>query len=240
MLGIGFGGVLSMLVSVLGGTWAGVRLTIGKTTHDASSFRWWVANRLMFLAGITSIQGFAPYFLMYAYHTTSEQAVTMTGQLFTTVGIFTLLSALPAGYLSDRWGQSRLVAISGVMAAVGTGVIMLTVWHSNLLLLYAAGSILGLATGLFITINWALGTNLVPGAESGHWLGVSNLAGAGAGMIGSGIGGPLADILNAAAPGLGYFTIFSGYALLFFFSAVCLLGIKQPPGSENASHLSKA
>ena len=58
-------------------------------------------------------------------------------------------------------------------------------------------------------------------------------------MIGSGIGGPLADILNASSPGLGYFTIFCGYALLFFFSAFCLLGIKRPNGPENAPHLSR-
>lgn len=224
---IAVGGIVSMLVTALGGTWAGVRLTLGRAASNTTSFRWWVANRLMFMAAITSIQGFGPYFLMYAFKTTSEQAVAMTGQLFTLVGIFTLFSALPGGWLSDRWGQSRLVAFSGSLAAAGTAVIMLTVWRPALNLLYLAGALLGLATGLFVTVNWAMGTRLVPAAESGRWLGISNLAGAGAGMIGSGIGGLLADSLNAAAPGLGYFTIFAGYMLLFLGSAACLLGIKQ-------------
>lgn len=221
------GGVTMMAVTVLAGTWAGVRQTIGKTTHDTSSFRWWVANRLMFLAAITSIQLFAPYFLMYAFHYSSEQAVEKSGMLFSVVGVCTLLSALPAGWLSDRWGQKRLVALSGALAAVGTGIVLTTIWQPSLVLLYAAGVVLGLATGLFVTINWAMGTRLAPPEEAGRWLGVSNLAGAGAGMIGTGIGGPLADALNAIAPGLGYFTIFAGYGLLFLLSIACLRGVTK-------------
>ncbi len=226
-LGIAVGGVTSMVVAVLGGTWAGVRLTLGATRHDAGSFRWWIANRLMFLAAVTSIQGFAPYFLMYAFGVTSEQAVKMTGLLFTVVGVFTLLSALPAGWISDRWGQVRMTVLSGLLAAAGTGIILVTIWRPDMGLLYLAGAILGLATGLFVTINWAIGTRLAPHEEAGRWLGVSNLAGAGAGMIGAGIGGPLADVLNAARPGLGYFTIFAGYALLFLLSALCLRGVSE-------------
>jgi len=227
LVGIAVGGVAAMLVTVLGGTWAGVRLTLGAVSSETTSFRWWVANRLMFLTAVTSIQGFAPYFLMHTFRTTSEQAVAMTGQLFTLVGICTLLSALPAGWLSDRWGQKRLTAMSGVLAAVGAALLLLTVWQADMVLLSLAGIVLGLATGLFVTLNWALGTRLVPPDEAGRWLGVSNLAGAGAGMIGVGIGGPLADVLNAALPGLGYFTIFSGYGLLFIFSALCLSGVKR-------------
>ena len=50
-----------------------------------------------------------------------------------------------------------------------------------------------MATGLFMTANWALGTDLVPAGEAGRYLGVSNLAGAGAGIVGAGIGGLVAD-----------------------------------------------
>jgi hypothetical protein len=72
-----------------------------------------------------------------------------------------------------------------------------TIWVPNLSLVYAAGSLLGLATGLFVTTNWALGTRLVPSAEAGRYLGISNLAGAGAGMIGT---GPGWDILSSSPP----------------------------------------
>ena len=46
-------------------------------------------------------------------------------------------------------------------------------------------------------------------------------------MIGSGIGGPLADLLNASFAGLGYFVIFAGYLLLFLLSSLSLRGIRD-------------
>jgi MFS family permease len=73
-----------------------------------------------------------------------------------------------------------------------------------------------------------LGTGLVPPEEAGRYLGISNLAGAGAGMIGSGIGGPVADYLNGMAPGLGYFMLFACYGILFLFSAASLWKVRQP------------
>jgi MFS family permease len=94
-------------------------------------------------------------------------------------------------------------------------------------LIYVIGGILGLATGLFMTTNWALGTQLAPPQEAGRYLGISNLAGAGAGMIGSGLGGPIADALNARLPGLGYFAIFAAYAVLFLLSALSLRGVRE-------------
>ncbi|MDP2975200.1 MAG: PucC family protein [Anaerolineales bacterium] len=97
----------------------------------------------------------------------------------------------------------------------------------NLAMLYVAGTIIGLATGLFMTANWALGTDLVPADEAGRYLGVSNLAGAGAGIVGAGIGGLVADYLNGIRPGLGYFAIFASYAVLFALSTVSLLGMRK-------------
>ena len=77
--------------------------------------------------------------------------------------------------------------------------------------------------------SWALGTDLVPPAEAGRYLGISNLAGAGAGIVGAGIGGPLADLFNALEPGLGYLVIFGLYAALFFLSSLALTQVPPRP-----------
>lgn len=226
-VGLAAGGITAMALAVVAGVWSGVRSTLGRLPAGRQGFGWWVVNRLMFLAAITSIQGFAPYFLMYAFKVDSERAAAMTGQLMTVVGAFTLAAALPSGWLSDRIGQKRLVGLSGLLAAAGNAILLSAVWLPDLTVIYLAGSILGLATGLFVTVNWALGTRLAPGEQAGRYLGVSNLAGAGAGMIGSGIGGPLADLLNASLPGLGYFVIFAGYLALFLLSSLSLRGIRD-------------
>ena len=89
-----------------------------------------------------------------------------------------------------------------------------------MLLIYAGGVLIGLATGIFFAANWALGTELVPANESGKWLGISNLAGAGAGAVGAYIGGPIGD-------GAGYVVLMALYGILFFFSTLALHKIKK-------------
>jgi len=239
IVGVSLGGLVAMLLAVLVGVWAGVRVTLGRGTQSEQSagrgsFTWWVVNRLLFLAAVTSIQGFAPYFLMYAFKIEREAAVSLTGQLMTMVGLFTLTTALPGGWLSDHYGHKRMIALSGFTAALGSFLLLGSIWAPNLGLIYTAGAILGLATGLFMTANWALGTGLVPPDEAGRYLGVSNLAGAGAGMIGSGIGGPVADYLNGILPGMGYFILFACYGVLFLLSAASLRGIRTLDRSDES------
>lgn len=229
MIGVAVGGVVAMAVAVVAGVWAGAEGALGGNSRRQSSFVWWVVNRLFFFAAITSIQSFVPYFLMYSFNVSREMAVSMTGNLVSVVGVFTLFTALPSGWLSDRFGHRRLVAWSGVMATVGAFLLLTCIWVPNLAMIYIAGTILGLSAGLFTTTNWALGTQLVPAEEAGRYLGISNLAGAGAGMIGTGIGGPVADFLNGYLPGLGYFVLFAGYGLLFLLSTASLARVRVAP-----------
>ncbi|MDP2995096.1 MAG: MFS transporter [Anaerolineales bacterium] len=226
-VGVGVGGAVAMIVAVVTGVWAGALGTLGKEARQHSSFVWWIVNRLMFLAAATSIQGSIYYFVMYAFKLSNEAASNMTGSLTTIIGIFIVLTALASGWISDRIGRTRLVALSGIVAAMGNVLLLITIWVPNLAIVYIAGTIIGLATGLFMTANWALGTDLVPAGEAGRYLGISNLAGAGSGIIGAGIGGLVADYINHYYMGMGYFAIFAAYAVLFALSAVTLLGMRE-------------
>ena len=226
-VGVGVGGAVAMIVAVVTGVWAGALGTLGKEARKNSSFVWWIVNRLMFLAAATSIQGSIFYFVMYAFKLSNEEASSMTGSLTSIIGIFIVLTALASGWISDRIGRTRLVALSGIVAAAGNVLLLITIWVPNLAIVYVSGTIIGLATGLFMTANWALGTDLVPADEAGRYLGVSNLAGAGAGIIGAGIGGLVADAINHYYMGLGYFAVFAAYAVLFGLSTVTLLGMRE-------------
>jgi MFS family permease len=221
------GGAIAMILAVVVGVWAGSMITIGKEARSHSSFIWWIVNRLFFLAAITSLQGFLMYFLMFAFSITRDQATELSGKLLLVVGAFTLISALLSGWLADRVGHKRLVGWSGILAAMGCAILLGTIWIPNLSLIYVAGFILGVSSGLFMTTNWAMGTSLAPAEEAGRYLGISNLAGAGAGMIGAGIGGPVTDFLNRTSPGLGYFAIFAAYTVLFALSTASLRFIRE-------------
>jgi MFS family permease len=226
-VGIGVGGAVAMLVAVVAGVWAGCLGTLGQAARKQPAFVWWIANRLMFLAAVTSLQGSIFYFVMYAFKLTGEQASSLTGTLTSVIGIFIIITAIFSGWISNWVGRRRLVLISGIVAALGNILLLVTIWVPQLGIVYAAGTIIGIATGLFMTANWALGTDLVPTGEAGRYLGISNLAGAGAGIVGAGIGGLVADAINHYYMGLGYFAVFAAYALLFALSAVTLRWVKE-------------
>ncbi len=228
-------GLLAMLFAIGGGTWVCVRISIGmRATERHSAFTWWVINRLAFLVGAFNLSGFILYFLQARRGYSNAAAAEPTGRLMMFVGISLLVAALPSRWLSDRFGQKRVVATSGLVAGLGT---LLLLVSENLGVLYAGGVVVGLATGAFYTANWALGTSLVPRAEAARYLGISNLAGAGAGAVGAYISGPIADHLTVLAPeipGVGYLTIFALFALLFFASSLALIPI-QSPGREHVT-----
>ncbi len=234
---VGLVGLLGMAGAIFLGVYYGARIGIGKEAKAQSSFIWWVVNRLLFLAAIGSIQGFAFYFLQDVLKI--DKAGFMTTLLMGVVALFLLPSALIGGKLADKVGKKRLVVYAGIIAAVGAFLLVLSGFLANTGVLHlpqaayvamvmVSGCIIGTGTGTFMATNWALGTDLVPPAEAGKFLGISNLAGAGAGIVGQGIGGPLADFFNGLLPGLGYLVIFFIYAVLFLLSVVSLVKVKTP------------
>jgi len=219
---IGLAGLIGMAGAIFIGVYAGAWVGIGAEARKQSSFIWWVINRLLFLAAVGSIQGFAQYYLRDVLHI--PNAASMTTILLGVVALFLVPSALGGGYLADRIGRKRLVALAGVIAAAGTGLLLLA---RDVPLVLIAGCVIGLGAGTFMAVNWALGTDLAPKQEAGKYLGISNLAGAGAGIVGAGIGGPLADSFNALRPGLGYLVIFAIYGGLFLLSVAALGKVKE-------------
>ncbi|MBN2548298.1 MAG: MFS transporter [Anaerolineales bacterium] len=225
---MGIAGFAAMLVAVALGVWASVQLSIGEAAKENPSFTWWVVNRLAYLVGSTNLASFAVYFLQGRLGLEREKAAGPASQLIMFVGLFILLVAFPSGWLADRFGRKPLVALSGIVATLGTLVLILS---PNLTMIYIGAILIGVATGLFYTANWALGTDLVPKEEAGRYLGISNLAGAGAGAVGAYIGGPIADFVTKnipESPGLGYVLLFAIYGGLFLFSLLALTRVKPP------------
>jgi len=230
---MGATGLLAMGIAIAAGVWISIRISIGKeNTQQQRSFIWWIINRLTFLVGAFNLSSFLLFFIQARLGFTNESAVAPTSNVIMLVGISLLLSALPSGWLSDKFGQKRTAMLSGIVA--GTGILLLIIAPS-MTAIYIGACLIGLATGTFYTANWALGTCLVPKEEAGRYLGLSNLAGAGAGAIGAYIGGPIADHFTTyipEVPGLGYTLIFALYGALFLLSSIALLKIKEPQNAK--------
>jgi MFS family permease len=227
LIAMGVAGLLAMAIAIVVGVWSSVRISIGgEAAHRHPSFSWWVVNRLAFLVGTTNLSTFAVYFLQFRLGIEGDKAAGPASQLMMVVGILILLCALPSGWLADRIGRRQLVALSGIVAAIGTLVLIAS---PSMSVIYVGGCLIGAATGTFFTTNWALGTDIVPKKEAGKYLGISNLAGAGAGAVGGYIGGPIADYFTTRAPQspeIGYLLIFAIYGVLFLLSTVVLMRVR--------------
>jgi MFS family permease len=221
--------VLGMMTAVVLGVWSSVRISVGRQTGQQRAFTWWVTNRLAFLVGATNLASFILYFLQERFpELQGEKAAGPASTLIMFVGFTILISALPSGWLSDRIGKKRVLALSALLATAGTAIV---VSGPTLTAFYIGGALAGTGIGFFYAANWALGTEIVPPDQAGRYLGLSNLAGAGAGAIGAYIGGPIGDQL-------GYGFLLGIYGTMFILSILTLKGIPdnghQPGKSAKA------
>jgi MFS family permease len=214
----GLAGLIGMGIAIALGVLVSTRIGIGRAIGENRSFVWWVVNRLAFLVAVTNLSGFTVFFLQERFeHLQGQAAAGPSTTLTMFIGIFILLTALPGGWLADRLGKKRVLVACGLLGVAGVIVIVLI---PALPAIYVGGCLVGMAAGLFYSANWALGTALVPEEQAGRYLGLSNLAGAGAGAIGAYMGGPIADRV-------GYVALFVIYGVLFALSILALGGIKE-------------
>lgn len=192
---------------------------------------WLLISRLFVLLGMNLVRNFALYFLEDVLH--MPDPVAATGDLLAIIALCILVIAYPAGHLSDKIGRKRMNIISALLGAVGAfllafarGNVLLSIMglEFNDVLLY--GSIIGLSAGIYLSANWALATDLIPEEEAAGYLGISNLATAGAGVV-AGLGGPLIDLFNAREPGLGYTALFLTACMVYLLGAVVLIKIRE-------------
>jgi Na+/melibiose symporter-like transporter len=171
-----------------------------------------IISRFLILLGIYAVQSFAQYYIRDVLGMSNPAEVT--GNLLATIGLALTLLVFPAGFLSDKFSRKWLNLFSGALAALG---IFLLLFVRNVSSLYVVGGIIGMATGIFVSVNWALATDLIPQEQAGKYLGLSNLATAGSGAT-SRLAGPLIDGLNALRPGM-----YLGYPALFLLASASTL-----------------
>jgi Na+/melibiose symporter-like transporter len=179
---------------------------------------WFLVSRLLVLMAFTTIQQFALYYLRDVIGVTDPASSTARFTILAVVGM--LMVVWPAGYLSDRIGRKPIILVSGLLGALGIGIIALSQQYSTIL--WAAG-LIGLAIGAFNSANWALATDLVEKGEEARYLGIANMSTAGGAALARVIG-PAIDYFNGRSTNLGY--DFMLLVCLVYFVAGSLLILK--------------
>jgi MFS family permease len=186
------------------------------------NFLWFLASRLFFFLAMAIIQRFALYFLQDVIGVDDPAEAVFGFSIFAVIGMLAVV--YPAGRLSDRIGRKPIAVSSALLGALGIIVIMLFKNESSILI---AAGILGIATGAFSSTNWALATDLVTKGKEARYLGLANMATAGAGAL-AGLFGPLIDHYEAISADLGYQVMLISCLVFFVIGALILLRMKYP------------
>jgi MFS family permease len=204
------------------------------------SFLWLMASRLLILMGLVGVQSFVFfYFSDVFFHNDRMDTITASYTLLGLVIFAAFLVSWPAARASDRFGRRPFILVGGLLGAVG--VLMLVFSDFQLLPTQLVeplaqrlkvpplaaqatlvGVLIGIGYGIFFSVDWAFLQDVIPAKEAGLFMGFSNIATAGSGIIARFIGGFLLDPFNHGPQLLG---LPGGFPVIFsVFSASLLIG----------------
>lgn len=191
------------------------------------AFAWWLANRFFFWCAFIALTTFLLFFAIDVLGLSPDEAQQYIGRVSVWLGAALLVILIPASWLADRIGRRPLVIASGLITALGTGLVLMT---RDLNLIAGGAVVVGVGVGAYLTANWALVTDIVPRGAAAHYLGVANIATASGSALARLLGGSLIDSVNAAtqSASLGYYTLFAIAAGFFAISAFAALPMSAP------------
>ena len=212
-------------------------------------FGWLMASRLLILMGVVGLQSFAFFYFSDVFFPNDRKETTVaTSILLGLVVLVGLIVTWPAAKLSDRIGRRWIVFAGGMIGAAATVAIVFS--HYQLLptgavqplagavhvpFLAAQAVLLGLALGVgfgaFLSVDWAFITDVIPPGEAGRFMGFSNIATAGSGIIARLCAGWLLDYFNGGPrilglPG-GYPVIFAIFAAWMIAGSFLVLKVRE-------------
>lgn len=202
--------------------WAALRRSFHFDTQRAPGYARLLLGRGLLMAGYFALQGFAQYFI--ADRLGLPNPARVTALLMAVMGSAIFLLAVPTGVLADRLGRRPLNVAAALLGAAATVGLLLVRTELQLALL---GGLVGASAGIFMSVNWAWAADLAPAAQAGRYLGLSNIATAGASALSRLLAGPIIDRGNAWQPGAGYVWLFSLLALSMLAGAVVFMGVPE-------------
>ena len=199
--------------------WAIARSAWATDILAEKSFVNLVLSRLLFLAGTNMLIG--TYLLFMDQTLGIPRAdrglwINVTGGA---MAVMTMLSTVPSARISDRIGRKPVIYAACVIGAIALAVLGL----APTIQVFVVGAVLmGIATGTFLAVDWALMTDIIPKAASGRYMGISNIAVASAGPLATVIGGSMlyfvgGELRLPEGPRAAYLVAIAVFVLSAFF-----------------------
>jgi len=201
--------------------------TWGTDILKERSYVWLLISRLFILMGGASLVNFVIFYLGRSLGIPESDVDGAILQLLAAATLAALVSIIPASRLSDRIGRKPVIWGCTAFGMVG---LVLVALAPNLMVATLGAALLGSSQGTFLSVDWALMTDIIPKAASGRYMGISNIAVAAGGPFASVIGGAFLFFVGGAARlPEGPRTAFLSAIVLFFFAAFFLRRVDPRP-----------
>jgi MFS family permease len=179
------------------------------------SYVWLVGSRLLFLMATGTLTAIAFFYMQDAFGLDRQSALNYSFMAGALIIVFGAIATAPSGRLSTRYGRKRLIFLSAAIGCVGMAALVVAPTPQVALAFVVP---IGVGGGIFLAVDWALMTDIIPKAESGRYMGISNVATGASGALAAAIGLVVVDLGNrlieyGAGPRLAFAVACSYYII---------------------------
>ena len=214
-------------LSIIGETWATDILR-------ERSYVWLLASRLLFLMGGAMLVNYIITYLKQTHHLDQASANSVNVIVLVMVVLGNLVAIIPAARLSDRIGRKPVIYLSCAIGFVG---VMIAALAPGVSLAIVGATLFGASAGMFLAVDWALMTDIIPRVASGRYMGLSNVATSSSTVFAVASGGLLLDFVNGVfgiEVGAGPRAAYILGAIFYVLAAILLRPVEEPDRRHRA------
>jgi MFS family permease len=207
-------------------SWPRVALSAwGTDILREKSVLWLLIVRLLFLGAAASATSFGLYYFQRTHGLSRAEAGDFLFYAVIVVAALSGLASIPGARLSDRFGRKAVIYVGMALTAVGLLGLAVAPSPELAIVLFVPA---GIGIGAFLSVDWALMTDVIPKHTSARYMGILNVGTALAAPVYLIVGGLVLDTVgrmtgNPAAPGGPVAAIYVAIGFL----AVSALALRQ-------------
>lgn len=195
-----------------------------RVQRRSGGFFWFIFGSALIYIGLIAFQSFGTYYIEVVLHISNQATLARTVAIVGIVSLaVSMVFAVGAGVLSDRVGRRNIIVISALTSSL-IGLFFPLARTFTVFLIFAA--LYAASTGVILSVDTALTSDLVPLEEAGKYMAYANMAVGIAGTVSPPLFGLILNLQGA--PTLNSFVVFFIVSTLFFLGSIPVMLLKVP------------